>query len=172
MWLQDGCKVHMDSYMASNGSCFMVTWIIFKNHLLKVGLTHNWETMTIQTLTTVDLFYFYHVWGQTWIETHWNSIWLRTRSHMTSRTLYLRVHDHTTWCWRCVGMSFGHFWALTLLWSRLLACVWSDPYPWCAWDHWSGKFLDIIGWDPSVCKSNRLHVEILWFSFIKLGYIL
>ena len=28
----------MDSYMASNGSCFMVTWAIFKNHLLDVGL--------------------------------------------------------------------------------------------------------------------------------------
>ena len=25
------------SYMASNGSCFMVTWTIFKNHLLEVG---------------------------------------------------------------------------------------------------------------------------------------
>ena len=25
MWMQDGCKVHMDFYMASNGSCFMVT---------------------------------------------------------------------------------------------------------------------------------------------------
>ena len=30
----------------------------------------------------------------------------------------------------------------------------------------------VIGWDPSVCKSNRLHVDMLQFSFIKLGYIL
>ena len=30
MWMQDGCKVYMDSYMALNGSCFMVTWTIFK----------------------------------------------------------------------------------------------------------------------------------------------
>ena len=37
---------------------------------------------------------------------------------------------------------------------------------------WSGRFLGIIGWDPSVCKSNRSHVDILWFSFVKLGYIL
>ena len=37
---------------------------------------------------------------------------------------------------------------------------------------WSGRFLGIIGWDPSVCKSNWLHVDILRFSFIKLGYIL
>ena len=34
-----------------------------------------------------------------------------------------------------------------------------------------GVFFDMTGWDPSVCKSNRLHVDILRFSFIKLGYI-
>ena len=58
MWLWDGCKVYMDTYMASNESCFMVTWIIFINHLLEVGLTQNQETMTLQMLTTIDLFYF------------------------------------------------------------------------------------------------------------------
>ena len=36
----------------------MVTWTIFKNHLLEASLTHNRETMVLQTLTTVDLFYF------------------------------------------------------------------------------------------------------------------
>ena len=56
--MQDGCKVYMGSYMASDGSRFTVTWIIFKNHLLEVGLTQNRETMALQTLTTVDLFYF------------------------------------------------------------------------------------------------------------------
>jgi hypothetical protein len=50
-------KVHMGSYMASNGSCFMVTWITFKNHLQEVGLTQNWETMALWMLTTIDLFY-------------------------------------------------------------------------------------------------------------------
>ena len=59
--MQDGCKVYMDSYTTSNGSCFMVTWIVFKNHLLKVGLTQNRKTVALQTLTTIDLFYFYHV---------------------------------------------------------------------------------------------------------------
>ena len=39
-------------------------------------------------------------------------------------------------------------------------------------DQWSGRFLGITGWDPSVCKSNRLHVDILWCSFIKLVYML
>jgi hypothetical protein len=47
----------MDPYMAPNGLCFMVTWIIFKNHLLEVGLPQNWETMALQILTTVDSFY-------------------------------------------------------------------------------------------------------------------
>ena len=56
--MQDGSKVYMDSYMASNGSCFMVTWIIFKNHLLEVGLAQNWKTMALWMLTTVGLFYF------------------------------------------------------------------------------------------------------------------
>ena len=30
--------------MASNGPCLTVTWIIFKNHLLEVGLKQNQET--------------------------------------------------------------------------------------------------------------------------------
>ena len=28
--MQDECKIYMDSYMTSNGSCFMVTWTILK----------------------------------------------------------------------------------------------------------------------------------------------
>ena len=59
MWMQDGCKVYMDSYMASNRWCFIqVTWTIFKNHLLEVGLTQNQETMALRTLKTIALFYF------------------------------------------------------------------------------------------------------------------
>ena len=56
--MHNGCKVYMGSYMVSNGSCFMVTGTIFKNHLSEVGLTQNQQTMAIQTLTTVDLFHF------------------------------------------------------------------------------------------------------------------
>jgi hypothetical protein len=56
--MQDGCKVHMDSYMASHGSCLVVTWTILKDHLLEVGLTQNQETMALQMLTATDLFYF------------------------------------------------------------------------------------------------------------------
>ena len=56
MWMQDRCKVYMDSYMASNGSCFMITWTIFKNHLLEAGLTQNQETMKLRTFVTIELF--------------------------------------------------------------------------------------------------------------------
>ena len=70
---------------------------------------------------------FYHVWGPAWIEIHWNSIWLRARSHMTS---------HYTWGPVTTLHDFGgvlgwpldtFFWALAISWSRLLACVWSGP---------------------------------------------
>jgi hypothetical protein len=36
----------------------MITSIIFKNHLLEVDLTQNWETTALQMLTTIDLSYF------------------------------------------------------------------------------------------------------------------
>ena len=48
----------------------------------------------------------------------------------------------------------------------------NDAVPEFNTEQWLGRFLGTIGGDPSVCKSNRLHVDILWFSFIKLGYIL
>ena len=73
------------------------------------------------------LILFYHVWEPAWIEIHWNSIWLRVRSHMTS---------HYTWGSVTTLHDFGgvlrrpldtFFWALTISWSRLLARVWSGP---------------------------------------------
>ena len=126
-WMQDGCNVYMDSYVASNGSCFMVPWILFKIHLLEVGLTQNRETMGLQTLTTVDLFYFIILWGHAWIRIHWNSIWLRARNIWLHTTLedpwphymILRV------CWDDLWTLF--FWALTISSSRLLARVRIGP---------------------------------------------
>ena len=59
MWMHDGCKVYTDFYMASDKSCFMVTSIIFKNHLLEVGLTQNHrETNALWILTIVNFFCF------------------------------------------------------------------------------------------------------------------
>ena len=41
------------------------------------------------------------------------------------------------------------------------------------WPSVIGRFLGTTGWDPSVCKSNRLYIDIPRFSFfIYLGYIL
>jgi hypothetical protein len=54
--MQDGCKIYVDSYMASNGPCFMATWTIFKNHVLEVGLTQDQVTMSLKKLTTIGLF--------------------------------------------------------------------------------------------------------------------
>ena len=108
MWMHDGCKVHMDSYTASNGSCFMISWIIFRNHLLEVSLTQNREIMAIRTLTTDDLFYLIMCEDPHELKNHWKSIPLRARSHMTSHYTQ-RVPNHTTRFWWCVGTAFGHF---------------------------------------------------------------
>ena len=70
---------------------------------------------------------FYHVRGYYMNENLWNNTWLRVWSHMTS---------HYTWGPVTTLHDFGSvlrqpldtfFWALTISWSRLLACVWSDP---------------------------------------------
>ena len=45
--VQDGCEVYMDSFMASNESCFMVAWTAaFENHLLEEGLPQIWRPGT------------------------------------------------------------------------------------------------------------------------------
>ena len=39
-----------------------VSWslgLFFKNHVLEVGLTQNWETMALQTLTIAHIFYIF-----------------------------------------------------------------------------------------------------------------
>jgi hypothetical protein len=127
-WVQDGCKVYMDSYIASNGSCFMVTWIILKNQFLEVGLTQNRETMALENAHNRWFILFYHVRGLVWIEIHWNSIWSRAWSHMVS---------HYTWGSVTTLNDFGgvlgqpldtFLWALTISWSWLLGRVWSGPY--------------------------------------------
>ena len=63
MWMQDGCTIYMDPYMASNGSRFVVTWIIFQKSPFggrpntkpedhgTPNAHHRWSIL------------FYHVWG-------------------------------------------------------------------------------------------------------------
>ena len=94
MWMQGECKVHMSSYMASDGSCFIVVWTIFKNHLLDVGLAQNLETIALQNAHSRCFILFYFVWGPAWIKSHWINIWLKVRSHVTSHYTWGPV---TTW---------------------------------------------------------------------------
>jgi hypothetical protein len=96
MWMQDGCKVYMDSYMASNGSCFIVTLDCF--HKPPLGGRPNTKLGDQGTPNAHNRWFIliYQAWGHAWIESHWNSIWLRARSHMTSRYTWRSVttpHD-------------------------------------------------------------------------------
>ena len=122
--MQDGCEVYMDSYMASNESCFILTLIIFKNQLLEVNLTQHRETMALRTMTTTSLFYYVMCEDPTWIKSRWNNIWLKAWSHMLHTTL------EGPWPhYMILEVSWDNFWsllwALTIPWSWLLACVWS-----------------------------------------------
>ena len=51
---------------------------------------------------------FYYVWGP---RTNRNSLQYHLVEGMATYdfTLHLRISDHTTWFWRCVGTTFGHF---------------------------------------------------------------
>ena len=163
--MQDGCKVYMDSYMASNGSCFMVTWIIFKNRLLEVGLTQNQETHGTLNAHYCCFILFYHVWGPAWIEIHWNGIWLRAWSHMTS---------HYTWGSVTTLHDFGgvlgrpldtFFWALTNSWSWLLARVWSGPNTkrenvWMIEYCWEFKYKLLISLGGIFLLTTRIHMLV------------
>ena len=127
IWMHHGCKVYMDPYMASNGSCFMVTQTIFTNHLMEAGLTQNRETVALHMLKTFDFIIFYHVWRPAWIGIHWDNIWLRVQSHTTShytRRSVTMLHDHGGELGRPLDTFFG---PLTILWSQLLARVWNGP---------------------------------------------
>ena len=71
---------------------------------------------------------FYHVWWPAWLHIHWNSIWLRARSHMISHYTWgsvITLHDFREVLERPLDTFF---WALTKSWSWLLARVWSGPY--------------------------------------------
>jgi hypothetical protein len=118
-----------------------IEWIMFHGHLDDVqkpplgGRPHTkMGDHGIPKTHTHSFILFYHVWGPTWIEIHWNSIWLRIRSHMTSHYTWgsvTRLHDF--------GGVFGRplhtfFWALTISWSRLLARVWSGPKGHVPWE--------------------------------------
>ena len=119
MWMQDGCTVYVEYYMASNGSCFMVTWTFFKKPHL--GSRPNTRPGDHGTSNAHNRWFilFYHAWRPAWIEIHWNSTWLRARSHMVSHytpgyvtTLHWthsfelsQCHGHGSWLMCEVALS-------------------------------------------------------------------
>jgi hypothetical protein len=78
VWMQDGCEVYVDSYVASNVIMFHGHLDCFQKPLLgdrpdtKLG-DHG---TTEHSPLLVSLFYFI-MWGLAWVEIHWSSIWLR-----------------------------------------------------------------------------------------------
>ena len=112
-----------------------IEWIVFHGHLdyfqkSPLGGRSNTKLRDHGTPNAHNRWFilFYHVWGPAWIEIHWKSIWLRAQSHMVS---------HYSWGSMTILHDFGgvlgwpldiFFWALTVSWSWLLACVWSGPY--------------------------------------------
>jgi hypothetical protein len=120
------CKINVKSTWISNG----ITWIMFHGHLdyfQKPLLGGRPDTKpgdhALQTLTTINLLYFIMRETPAWKGIHWNSIWLRDQSHMTS---------YYTWKFVTTLRDFGSvsgrpldtfFWALTFTWSQLLARV-------------------------------------------------
>jgi len=122
MWMQDGCKVDMDSYKASNGSCFMVTGTFFKTHRLEVDLTWNRETVALQLLV-YSILSSVRTWIKKFIEIafHWacSHVWLHTTLEgLWPHCMILEVSWDGLWT-----PSFG----ITVTWSQLLARVWSGP---------------------------------------------
>ena len=107
-WMHDGCKVYMDSYMATNESCFIIPWIIFKNCLLDMGLTQIWETIALWNLTNIDFLSFIMCEDTTWIKIRWNGIWLRAWSHLPSHyTPVTRLHHFGSDLGSRLDTSFG-----------------------------------------------------------------
>ena len=84
MWMQDGCKVHMHFLHG-------IKWIMFHGHLdyfqkPPLGGRPHTKPGDHDTPNSHNRWFilFHRAWEPAWIEIHWNSIWLRHPSHMTS----------------------------------------------------------------------------------------
>ena len=82
VWMQDGCKVYMDSYMASNGFVFHGHLDYFRKLLLGGRPNTNPGDHGTPNAHNCCFIIFYHVWEPAWIEIAfgWRSgnIWLHT----------------------------------------------------------------------------------------------
>jgi hypothetical protein len=96
--------------MASNGSRFMVTWIIFKKPPLGRRLNTKPGDYGITNTHNCRIILFYHMWRLAWIEVHWNNIWVRARSHVASpytREPVTTLHDFEGVLGRPLDAFFG-----------------------------------------------------------------
>ena len=104
--------------------------------------------------------------------------------HKSPLILELLVHgEHSCcepWIFQQALVYYHRFWIATYFigkrssrsWVLMFKSVFLKLYTQATnLDQWSGRFLGMTGWDPRVCNPNRLHVDILRFSFTKLGYI-
>ena len=108
MWMQDGCK-------SLHGFLHGIEWIMFQIHLdcfQKSPLAGRPNTKPgdrgTPNVRNRWFILFYHVWRPAWIKIHWNSIWLRARSHMSSHYTWgpvTTLHD----IGGGLGTAFGHF---------------------------------------------------------------
>ena len=133
MWMQDGCKVYTESYMASNRPCFTIFWTIFKNHLLEVSPTQNRETMALRMLTTVGLFYLImcedpHEHKLIEISFGWGPGHIRLNATLEDPRPHYMILEV---CWD--GLLDTFFWALTISWPKLKAVLLCVPYSLAFW---------------------------------------
>ena len=148
MWMQDGCKIYMDSYMASNGSCFVAMWI-FSFQKPPLGGRPNTKPGDHDTPNACNHWFilFYHMWGSAWTWIHQNSIRLKVRSQMSSHYTWKPVttlHEFGGVLGRPLDTFFG---ALRISWSRLLARVWSGPWHIKSLIKYHMTLLNISGWN-------------------------
>ena len=86
-----------------------------------------------------------------WIKIHWNSIWLRTWSHMASHYTcgsVTTLHDFGGVLGRPLDTFF---WALTISWSRLLARMWRGPW---------GRACNGDWWAPNIAPGGT--TQMTW----------
>jgi len=112
---------YTESYIAWIGYCLMVYWILHQAHLKEVTLTQNWETMTIQNLTTLD---FYNL---SCGRAHMNRMVMKYHSAESPLDyvfiLHLKARDHT---YNHISPCTAFGWilrSLTVSWSWPLARV-------------------------------------------------
>jgi hypothetical protein len=137
------------------------------------------QNKAFRNLTTIDLFYFLMCEDPAWIETHWNSIWLRAKSHMTSHYTRGPVTTLLHGFWKCLGTLF--VWALTIPWSQALGLT-CEGGPNQIWLVCEGLFFWRVSaknrnWSPGLCVFMKLnsqrvtHLAALFVTQSRLGLV-